>query len=134
MANPNLTTTQMAAELGISPLTSIVLTNEPSSTKAKKGDGQEDARTQQTMQTFLRSINMLSPKDGRPIVKFKSSPKRIERHLTPETCRGRELGIVLELQTERDVDRVCSFLLEKIIVQSYQADPAIAYKYLEESK
>jgi len=113
MATPNLTTTQMAAELGISPLTSIVLTNEPSSTKAKKGDGQEDARTQQTMQTFLRSINMLSPKDGRPIVKFKSSPKRIERHLTPETCRGRELGIVLELQTERDVDRVCPLLLEK---------------------
>jgi hypothetical protein len=113
MANPKLTTTEMATELGISPLTSIVFTNEPTSTKARQGDGQEDARTQQTMQSLLRSINMLSPKDGRSIVKFKSSPKRIERHLTPEKCKGRELGILLELQTERDVDRVCSFLLEK---------------------
>ena len=54
---------------------------------------------------------MLSPKDGKPIVKFKSSPRRVERWLTPEKCRGRELGILLELETERDVDRV-SFLME----------------------
>lgn len=103
---PKMSASEMAAELGIDPLTTIVFTNEASSQKAKQNDGQEDARTLQLIQTMLRSINMLSPKDGRAIVKFKRSPRRIERHVTPEKCRGRELGILLELQTERDVDKV----------------------------
>ncbi len=104
---PKLSSAEMAAELGIDPLTTIVFTNEPSSQKAKQNDGQEDARTLQLIQVMLRSINMLSPKDGRAIVKFKRSPRRLERHVTPEKCKGRELGILLEMQTERDVDKVC---------------------------
>lgn len=107
MADPKLTPAQMAIELGINPLTTIVFTNEPSSQKAKQNDGQEAARTQQHVQVLLRSINMLSPKDGRPTVKFKSTPKRLERHVTPDKCKGRELGILMEMQTERDADRVC---------------------------
>ena len=68
--------------------------------------GRKPLATQQQIQVLLMSINMISPKDGHSMVKFKSTPKRLERHVTPDKCKGRELGILMEMQTERDADRV----------------------------
>lgn len=102
----SLTTAEMAAELGINVTTTIILTNAQSTFKARQQDGQEHVRTYQYMISLLRVMGLVSPKDGRPLVRFRRSPVRMEKHLTPEKCRGRELGILLEMQDDVDVKKV----------------------------
>lgn len=102
----SLTPAQMAAEMGINEATTVILTNAASTFKGKQNDGQEHVRTHQYMKNLLKVMGLLSPKDGKPVVRFRRSPVRMEKRLTPEKCRGRELGILLEMQDENDVKKV----------------------------
>lgn len=94
------------------PRYTLVLLNAPSSFKSKQDSQQgEDMRAAQHVRTLFKHLGLLSPKDGKSVVKFSTPPVRIPRAQTPKKCQGRELSILLAFTNESDVRkvRICYF-------------------------
>lgn len=89
------------------PRYTLVLLNAPSSFKSKQDSQQgEDMRAAQHVRTLFKHLGLLSPKDGKSVVKFSTPPVRIPRAQTPKKCQGRELSILLAFTNESDVRKV----------------------------